>query len=229
MNLIRLNPSEPLSRCAFASKPKAPMHATRLLPVLLALALIGESARGSAQTVGVVSHVKIVSDHVEDVSSLEAWKESFIKPGMSDREKALAVWQSVVKFQHQDAPPTEFLQAGDNVLDPIKLFNVYGYSLCSVASANVQALARAAGLQARGWTINQHVVPELFWDGAWHLLDASLVTQFPRADGSLAGVEEIVAGVKGWYAAHPELKGNDTRLREFMSGGGWKRGPELLA
>src|ERR1041384_3352243 len=148
---------------------------------------------------------------------------------MSDREKALAVWQSVVKFQHQDAPPNEFLQAGDNVLDPIKLFNVYGYSLCSVASANVQALARAAGLQARGWTINQHVVPELFWDGAWHLLDASLVTQFPRADGSLARVEEIVAGVKGWYQAHPELKGNDTRLREFMSGGGWKGGPELLA
>ncbi len=34
-----------------------------------------------AGEVGVVSHIKVLSDKVEDVSSLEAWKASFIKPG----------------------------------------------------------------------------------------------------------------------------------------------------
>ncbi len=205
------------------------MKATRSALILVVVSLLGFLPRGWSQAAGVVSHVKVLSGSVEDVSSLEAWKKTFIKPGMSEKEKALAIWQSVVKFQHQDLPPNEFLQAEGNVLDPIKMFNVYGYSYCSVASANVQALARHAGLPARGWTINQHVVPELFHDGAWHLLDASLINYFPKPDGALAGVEEIVTNIKEWYAAHPGLKGNDGQLRRYMTGGGWKTGPTLLA
>lgn len=177
----------------------------------------------------VVSHIKVLSDKVPDFSSLEAWTKSVIKDGMSDEEKAMAIWRSVASFQYQDAPPNEYLHHGDNVLDPLKMANVYGYSFCSVASANMQALARAAGLKARGWTINAHVVPELFWNGSWHLLDASLLNYFPRADGQPASVEEIVAAVKEWYAAHPEFKGNEAKLREFMRGGGWRKGPELLS
>ena len=39
-----------------------------------------------------------------------------------------------VTFQHQDAPPNEYLHDELVVQDPIKMFNVYGYSFCSVAS-----------------------------------------------------------------------------------------------
>src|SRR5947208_991095 len=56
---------------------------------------------------GVVSHVKMLSDRVKDVSSLAAWKRSFLRPDMSDRAKALAVWETVVQFRHQDVPPLE--------------------------------------------------------------------------------------------------------------------------
>src|SRR5258706_3336487 len=84
---------------------------------------------------GVVGHVKVLSDKIEDVSSLEAWKKSFIKEGMSDAEKAMAVWQSVAKFQYQDEPQHEYLQTEGTVLDPIKSMNVYGYSFFSFASA----------------------------------------------------------------------------------------------
>ena len=129
----------------------------------------------------------------------------------------MAVWQSVVSFQHQEAPPQEFLQVENSVQDPIKMANVYGYSLCSVASAHVQALARFAGLKARGWTINRHTVSEVMWGGKWHLLDSSLINYVPKADGDLAGVEEIVAGIKNWYAVHPEFKGNDNKLDTFMT------------
>jgi hypothetical protein len=199
----------------------------------LAVALVAVAAGAAvAEPVpgpSIVSHVKVVSDKVEDVSSLEAWRRSFIRDEMSDREKALAVWRSVVAFQHQDAPPSEFLQLESNVLDPIKMFNVYGYSYCSVASAHVQALARHIGLKARGWTINRHVVPDVFWDGKWHLLDASLINYFPKPDGTLAGVEEIVTDLKAWYAKHPDLKGNGAGLRKSMAGGGWRKGPDILS
>src|SRR5207248_574622 len=91
---------------------------------------------------GVVSHVKIMSDKVDDVSSLEAWKHSFIKDGMTDSQKAMAVWESVVRYRHQEIPPNEFLNNETHPHDPIKDFNVYGYGQCCCASANIEALAR---------------------------------------------------------------------------------------
>jgi len=196
---------------------------------VLAAAVLAGIATAGQKPVGVVSHIKVLSDKVEDVSSLESWKHSFIKDGMSDKHKGLAIWRTVVAFQHQDSPPAEFLQLENSVMDPIKMFNVYGYSFCGVAASHVQSLARYAGLKARGWTISRHVVPEVYWDGAWHMLDSSLINYFLKLDGELAGVEEIVAGLKAWYAEHPELKGNDAKLRQFMVQGGWRRGPEILA
>ena len=39
-------------------------------------------AKKKLTQIGGVSHIKVLSDKVEDVSSIEAWKNSFIKPGM---------------------------------------------------------------------------------------------------------------------------------------------------
>lgn len=179
--------------------------------------------------VGIVCHVKVVSDKVPDMTNLETWKKAYIKEGMTDEQKALAVWKTVRTYQHQEAPPVEFLHNEDAVQDPFKIFNVYGYSLCSIASCDILCLARSVGLQARGRIINAHSVPEVYWDGAWHLLDSSLMCYFPKADGKIASVDEIMAGIKEWYDKNPGYKGNDKKLVEFMRGGGWKKGPEILS
>ncbi len=184
----------------------------------------------AAGAVGVVSHVKVLCDHVRDVSSLAAWKRSFIHDGMTDEQKALAIWRSTVMFRYQDPPPLEFLEE-DCVHDPIKTFNVYGYGMCCCASSNIEALARYLGLEARGWAVNGHSLPEVNYDHAWHMLDASLVNYFPKPDGKIASMAELVAAVKGWLAEHPELKQNDAKLRQLhQSQGwlGWKQGPALL-
>jgi hypothetical protein len=201
--------------------------------VLLGLSsLPSETKPGAELPVGVVSHVKVVSDKVPDVSSLAAWRKSFLKDGMTDQEKALAVWRSTVMFQHQDNPPREYLTNEQDAQDPLKIFNVYGYSYCSVASCDIECLARYAGLRARGWGINAHSVPEVFWDGGWHMLDASLINYFPKPDGSLASVEDILAAIRDWYKTHPDLKGDGAKLRAFQHAGGergWKQGPDLLS
>ena len=193
----------------------------------------GRKPSGGGGPAGVVCRLKVLSDKVEDVSSMDAWKRSFIKPGMADRQKALAAWETVVKFQHQDhCPPFEYLSQ-EPVDDPIKIFNVYGYAICSGASADVVALARYAGLKARGWGINNHSVSEVFWDGGWHMLDAALVNYFPKPGGGIASVEDILAAVDDWFVKHPDFKkGDRAKLEAFMAadgGKGWKRGPELLA
>ncbi len=182
----------------------------------------------AAQPVGVVSHIKVMSDHVEDVSSLEAWKSAFIKPGMSDQEKALAIWRSAVMFRHQDVPPREFISNEPDVHDPIKSFNVYGYGQCCCASAHIEALSRYIGLESRGWAITGHSVPEVNVGGHWCMLDASLINYFPRPDGSIAGVEEISRSITDWYGAHPGYRGDNDKLYHFMLGEGWKRGPAVL-
>jgi hypothetical protein len=191
--------------------------------------LAAEPREAPAGAPGIVSHVTVLSDKVEDVSSLEAWKQAFITPGMSDEQKAEAIWRTVVMFRHQEVPPNEFLDGEGHPHDPIKDFNVYGYGQCCCASANVEALARYAGLETRGWGITGHSVPEIKIGGNWCMFDASLINYFKKPDGSVAGVEEVGKNITDWYAAHPEFKGNSDKLLKYMRHDGWKNGPELVA
>ena len=187
------------------------------------------AARGEGP-VGVVCNIKVISDKVEDVSSLDAWRKSWIKPGMTDEAKALAIWKTVVKYRHQNPPPNEFLQNEKNVHDVMKTIHVYGYGMCCCASANVEQLARHIGFKARGWAITAHSVPEIFYGGKWRLLDGSLMNYFRTPDGSIAGVEQIYEAVADWHKANPGYRNNDGKLRAFARNGNWKtKGPPLLA
>lgn len=200
--------------------------------LIAALATLGIASEAETnKPAGVVSHIKVLSDKVEDVSSMEAWRQSFIKPGMTDEQKAVAAWRSSVAFVYQDSPPVEYLHEAC-VHDAIKTFNVYGYGMCCCASARIEQFARYMGLQARGHGIRGHSVPEVFWDNDWHMLDASLVNYFTRDNGTVAGVADICQAVQGWLKDHPGLAGDDAKLRAFQQAEGWtgwKRGPELLA
>ena len=202
----------------------------RMIAVLTAAVLAAVlAAELSAQDgVGVVSHVKVLSDKVEDVSSMEAWKRSFIRDDMTGEQKAIALWQSIVKFRHVDSPPQEFLQNEADVHDPIKIFNVYGYGMCCCASACDEALARHIGMEARGWTIPGHSISEIRYDGAWHHMDSERIYYFRKADGTIASVEDIVAAVTAWGREHPDVVKDDASLKQFMRNEGWKKGPALL-
>ena len=196
------------------------------------LALVVAAVSACAGEAGVVSNILVLSDKVADVSSIEAWKRSFITDGMSDADKALAIWRSVAMHQYQNDPPQEFLDNQENVSDVIKLMNVYGYSFCGIAASQIMALSRACGLEARACTVNNHVVAEIFHDDAWHLYDASLINYFPKADGRIASVTEMCNEVSLWRRAHPELD-DEAKLVAFMNGDGgtrWKtQGPEILS
>jgi hypothetical protein len=199
--------------------------ATPLLTVLCALATADAQAAEADKTVGIVSHVKVVSSAVPDVSSMEAWKKSCVKDDMTPPQKALAVWRTVAAFGLEGAPIAEFMGGGEDcVHDPIKTFNVYGCNFCCCSAGMVEALGRYLGMEARGWSLHGHCVSDLFYDNAWHLLDAAYMNYFIKPDGNLASVEEIRAAVKDWYAANPQYVGKLNTLP-----GGWNSGPPLLA
>jgi hypothetical protein len=193
------------------------------------LAASSANAETPSSPIGVVSNIKIVSDKSEDVTSLDAWKKTYIKDGMSDEEKALAIWKSVVKYRHQENPPDEFVGSSANVHDPIKTFNVYGYGQCCCASSNIEGLARYLGMPAQGRSITAHSVPEVWYDGQWHLLDASLMSFFRNAAGKVASVDEIHQSIKDWRKENPGKLNTESEAKEFGKNEGWKKGPAVLA
>jgi hypothetical protein len=196
----------------------------------LAIGLRAEDSPSSGGPVGVVSHIKLLTDKTEDLTDLEAWKKTYIKDGMTDQEKAIAIWKTVIRYRHQDTPPNEGVQSGTNVHDPMRTIHVYGYGQCCCASSNIEGLARYIGLQARGRIICNHSVPEVFYDDAWHLFDASVMDYFIKTDGKAASVDEIRKSVMDWHVANPGYRQADNKLREFAKGGNWRtKGPELLA
>ena len=155
------------------------MSGWRLSPAIVVLSLCTPAWAADAP-VGVVCNVKVLSDKVEDVSSSRpgggrSSSDGHDRPGEGARGLGDGRQVPPPGQPAQRVPPGE-----GNVHDPIKTFNVYGYGMCCCAACNIEALARSVGLQARGRIINAHSVPEVCWDGAWHLLDASLINYFTQ-------------------------------------------------
>jgi hypothetical protein len=181
-----------------------------------------------------INNLKVLSDKIDDVTTPENILKSFIKPGMSDADRAKALWTAAVKYRHQTAPPNEYLSTDWEAHDPVKLFNVYGYCMCCCCSSLIESLNRLDGREARGRILTGHSVPEVRYGDAWHMYDCSLITLFPKPDdGKIAAVDDISAAVKGWYAKNPGFRGNQGKLVELMRKDGWMGwkadGPALLA
>jgi hypothetical protein len=178
--------------------------------------------------------LKVLSDKIDDVTTVENIVKSFVKPGMSDQERSTALWSAIVKYRHQTTPPNEYLAGDWETHDPVKIFNVYGYCMCCCCSALVEALNREDGHEARGRILNGHSVPEVRYGDGWHMFDTSLITFFPRPeDGTVASVDEIAASITDWYARHPGYQKNGEKIFQLMrkdNWTGWKaEGPRLLA
>lgn len=128
-----------------------------------------------------------------DLSSQQAMLDSILKPGMQAEEKSLAIWKFLVDWRYHFTPAEQ----GDELHDPVKFLNVYGYGFCDDCATNFAVLARKAGLQSRVWGLSGHVVAEAFYDGQWHMFDPDHQVFYRNPQGVIAGVEEL--------AQHPEL------------------------
>jgi len=109
----------------------------------------------------------------------------------TDEEKALAIYNWVrTHGDHQ--------YSGDRkALNPVVFFNVFGHGICAYFASTQTALARAVGLRARVWEIEHHTVAEIYYDGAWHMLDPDCHLFFLKPDNctiaSIADIEQDLA------------------------------------
>ena len=193
---------------------------------------------GRAQTPNIrpgrINNLKVLSDKIDDTTTPENIIKSFIKPGMTDEQRAKALWTAAVKYRHQTLPPNEYLSGEWEAHDPVKIFDVYGYCMCCCCSSLIESLNRLDGREAQGRILNGHSVAEVKYNGAWHMFDCSLITLFPKPEsGDLASVDEISNAIKDWYKANPGYEGNSDKVFQLMKSDGWMgwkaKGPSLLS
>ncbi len=136
-----------------------------------------------------VCNLRVVTDASPDYSDLPSLVHSVTAKWATPEEKcrALFYWNHIAR--RQTAP---MLLHGVELTDPIRQFNDYGYTMCSTISGINCAIWHHLGLRARFWDISLHTVPEVFYDGRWHMYDNSMSALYTLCDGkTLAGVEDI--------------------------------------
>lgn len=128
-----------------------------------------------------------LSNGRNDFRSVKEIVARAVKPGMSDREKAIALWR--LQTTHRFHATT-----GDNeVNDPVKVLNVYGYSTCGNDSICLSGLWRAAGFTVRPARCPGHCIPQVFHDGRWHLLDSDMGPFYLLRDNqTIASEQDLV-------------------------------------
>lgn len=104
--------------------------------------------------------------------------------------------------------------------DAVKVLNVYGYTLCGNEAHIVNDYWKAAGLTTRrGYPVG-HCVTEVFYDGAFHLLDSDEhVICLKRDNRTIASCEEIVRDHDLVKRTHTYgiLSGDSRRTDEFSA------------
>ena len=105
----------------------------------------------------------------------------------TERGKARAIWE--FQRNHRFHATTW----GKESNDAVKVYNIYGYTLCGNDAQVISDLWKAAGLRTRrGYPVG-HVVAEAFYNGEYHLLDGDEHAIYLRRDNvTIASEAEVV-------------------------------------
>jgi hypothetical protein len=142
-----------------------------------------------------------------DLTSSEGILASILKPGMSAEEKSLAIWKFLVNWRFHHYPAEQ----GNEVHDPVRFINVYGYGFCDDSARNTAALAQLAGLRSRVWGLSGHVVAETFYEGGWHMFDPDHEVYYRNSAGHIASVEELARNPQLITKTERDPIGSDSR------------------
>jgi hypothetical protein len=128
-----------------------------------------------------------LSNGQNDFRTLDRIVARAIDRTMTDSEKAKALWWQEIqqRFHHE----------GDNgeLLDPVKVFNLYGYNTCGNDSICLAGLWRKAGLRVAPARLVGHCVTQVFCDGAWQLFDGDMHSIYLLRDNqTVAGEQDLV-------------------------------------
>jgi hypothetical protein len=106
---------------------------------------------------------------------------------MTDAEKAFALWFQEIRYRHHSP--------GDNneLGDPVKVFNVYGYNTCGNDSICLATLWRKAGFKVAPARALGHCISQAFYGNGWHFYDGDMHSVYLLRDNeTVAGEQDIM-------------------------------------
>ena len=150
-----------------------------------------------------------LSNGRNDFRNLKEMAASALRPGMTDREKAIALWrlQTTHRFHASTTDPESN--------DPVKVFNVYGYTTCGDDSICLAGLWRTAGFKVRPARVVGHCITQVHYDGRWNLLDGDMGPFYLLRDNlTIASEQDLVRVLapipelaRSWrLLTHPDLR-----------------------
>lgn len=133
-----------------------------------------------------VSEPWVTTDRTVDCSSYETIMKDVLKEGMTDEQKALALYwfyrQRV--YHYMNMPESR---------DPLLCVNVLGNTLCGSQGTCMKGLLAAAGIKACVVSGPGHTFYQAFYDGKWHGFDTFMnFYVFTRGDKpNIASFQEL--------------------------------------
>ena len=128
-----------------------------------------------------------LSNGRNNLRTIEEIIASATTPGMTDAEKATALWWH--RIQHRYHWGVDGREEGDLV----KTFNIFGYNTCGSDSMMMAGLWKTVGLKAAPARGVGHCISQVFYDGKWHLFDGDLKAVYLNRDNeTVAGEQDIV-------------------------------------
>jgi hypothetical protein len=171
-------------------------HPTRkilLMIGVLTIVIFGHPGTGRAE----VCNLQVATDGNPNYADMGSMLYSITSRWEQPKDKCWALWYWNHIARRQTLPMHVH---GRELTDPIRQFNDYGYTMCSTVAGVNCSIWGAMGMPVKFWDISLHTVPEVFYDGRWHMYDSSLTALYTLCDGkTIAGVEDI--GADGACAA----------------------------
>lgn len=147
-------------------------------------------AEPSAPAPAPVYNIRLLTDSTPDLTDLPSYLRSITAQYHTPQEQAIAIWRWSQQLRKQTSNPQV---GGQDLFDPIALFNSFGHCNCGVVSGLNNAFWLNMGWKARYVQLGDHTVCETSWDGGktWHMFDASMSFYCFNDAGQVASVTEI--------------------------------------
>jgi len=125
----------------------------------------GVPVRQSLELIGPVTGLRYQLEGHPDFFSIAELAKSLQRPGMTDFEKALAVYRFSSRYAYS-------MGMGFGSYEATRFLNCHGYAFCWGQSDFQHLLYEAIGLHARAPKLKGHSSVEVLLDGRWCTLDA---------------------------------------------------------
>jgi hypothetical protein len=125
-----------------------------------------------------------LSNGRNDFRTLDEIVAAAVTPGMTEREKAFALWFQEIRHRYH--------WQGDNAElgDPVKVFNIYGHNTCGNDSICLAGLWKRAGLKVTPARVVGHCVSQAFFDERWNLFDGDMHSMYLLRDNRTVASEQ---------------------------------------